>query len=399
MVVLRSIVVILNIVLLIPSIYYFIFGLFPLFIKKKEEKTTYKKNKFKILIAARNEEVVIPNLIESIKKQNYPKELYSILVIANNCTDKTKEVSLKAGAQVLELNKNITCKGDCLNYVFKMDKDDNSFDAYLIFDADNILHPNFLEEINKELEKGYMAVQGFRDTKNLYDSFTSGSYALFFYLQNEFVNKTRTNIGMSANINGTGYALKKELINLIDCTTVTKTEDTELTTILALNNIKVGYTERAICYDEQVEKFNLSFKQRKRWVQGSIQTFKKYYKEIILNFSKVSKIPLIDISLVLLLPFIQIITLFLTLTTTIVFFNLYIMISFSLVLYLSCTVMSLYLTIHYKKNVKKMLPAIFMFAFFNISWMPICLYSVLTKTSKWEVIKHTRNVKIGDILD
>lgn len=399
MVVLRSIVVILNIVLLIPSIYYFMMGFFPLFIKKKDVKIENKKLKFKILVAARNEEIVIPNLIESIKNQNYPKELYSILVIANNCCDKTKEVSIKAGANVLELNKNITCKGDCLNYVFKADKDDNSFDAYLIFDADNVLHPNFLEEINKELLKGYMVVQGFRDTKNLYDSFTSGSYALFFYLQNRFVNETRTNLGMSANINGTGYALRKELINLINCETVTKTEDTELTAILALNNIKVGYTEKAICYDEQVEQFTYSFKQRKRWVQGSTQVFKKYIKDIFTSFSKADCIPLIDILLVLLLPFIQVITLFLTLMTTILLFNPYIIIGFSLVVYLGNIIISIYLAIHYKKDIKKLMPAILMFSIFNLTWMPICLYSLLTKTSKWEVIKHTRNVKIGDILD
>ena len=49
-------------------------------------------HKFAVMISARNEEYVIGALIDSIKKQNYPSELVTVFVVAENCTDSTAEV-------------------------------------------------------------------------------------------------------------------------------------------------------------------------------------------------------------------------------------------------------------------------------------------------------------------
>lgn len=59
------------------------------------------RNKFAILIAARNEARVVGNLIDSLKNQNYPSELYEIFVIPNRCVDDTSAVAFESGASVL----------------------------------------------------------------------------------------------------------------------------------------------------------------------------------------------------------------------------------------------------------------------------------------------------------
>ena len=82
-----------------------------------------KKHTFAVIIPARNEEKVIANLLKSLKTQNYPKELYDVFVVANNCTDKTSEIALSHNVNVIEGNENIKSKGDALKLAFTKLKD------------------------------------------------------------------------------------------------------------------------------------------------------------------------------------------------------------------------------------------------------------------------------------
>ena len=72
-------------------------------VKIKEKPLKVNKNhKFMAIVPAHNEEAVVGNLIESLKNQNYDKELYDIYVIADNCTDNTAKIAKEAGAIVYE---------------------------------------------------------------------------------------------------------------------------------------------------------------------------------------------------------------------------------------------------------------------------------------------------------
>lgn len=397
--VLQIILIIISLIFMLHGGYFVLFGLFA-FSKnrnKVKEKEHNSKLKFKVLIAARNEEEVIGDLIDSLKDQNYPKELYEICVIPNNCTDKTCEVSLEHGANIIDINVKTKTKGEVLNFVYDKFKNDNSFDAYVIFDADNILDPNFLMEMNNKLLDGYEIVQGFRDSKNLYDNWISSSNSLFYYLQNIFVYEARINISESANVNGTGYAFKKDLINKINYRARTVTEDIELTTVCAINDVKIGYASDAVFYDEQVNKLIPSFKQRIRWTQGTIQVFKNYIKDLLKAIKKKNSRHLMDSLVVLITPYVQVITFLITSVMTILYFNIYITLGFLVIAYLAHIVMSIYLGLYYKKNIKKMLPSIFLFAIFNITWLPICIYAVFNSNSKWESIKHTSKNTLNDL--
>ena len=79
--------------------YQFVYVLVPFFVKKSWTDNT-KSNRFAVLIAARNEEAVIAQLIESIRAQDYPAELVDVFVAADNCTDRTAAVAAAAGAEV-----------------------------------------------------------------------------------------------------------------------------------------------------------------------------------------------------------------------------------------------------------------------------------------------------------
>jgi len=173
-----------------------------------------KNNRFMAIIPAHNEEKVVENLIASLQKQNYPKDLYDIYVIADNCTDKTAEVARKAGAIVYErFDEQHKTKGFALNWFLKQKIEENApYDAFCIFDADNIVDENFIKNMNKKLCQGEEVVQGYRDIKNPTDNWITAGYAIFYWTMNRFYHLARYNLGLSPLINGTGFMVKFDLI-------------------------------------------------------------------------------------------------------------------------------------------------------------------------------------------
>ena len=170
------------------------------FIKVKEKPILEKKNhKFMAIIPAHNEEKVVANLISSLQKQNYPQNLYDIYVIADNCTDKTAEVAKNAGAIVYErFDEEHKTKGFALNWFLKQKiEEDAQYDAFCIFDADNIVDPNFIKNMNRKLCQGEEVVQGYRDIKNPTDSWITAGYAIFYWTMNRFYHLARYNLGLS----------------------------------------------------------------------------------------------------------------------------------------------------------------------------------------------------------
>ena len=197
-IVFKAIFYIMDIFIIFYALYYIITGLFAFYNKKGKIRKYKAKTRFAILIAARNEEKVIGNLLDSLNKQNYPKELYDIFVIPNNCTDKTKEIAASKGATTIDCQVPVSSKGDALKFGFKfMLQNYPEYEAYCIFDADNIVHPDFLKRMNDAKLAGYKVAQGYRDSKNPSDTWISSCYSLYYLIQNYFFNQARMNMGWS----------------------------------------------------------------------------------------------------------------------------------------------------------------------------------------------------------
>ena len=136
-------------------IYFGIISIFSIFGKKKE-KTATRKMKFAALIAARNEEDCIEGIIDTLKNQNYPKELIDIYVIPNNCTDNTAVVARARGANVLQAPESVKYKGEALNFAIdKLLNNEKKYEAFLVFDADNEICGEFVSSMNNTLLNGF----------------------------------------------------------------------------------------------------------------------------------------------------------------------------------------------------------------------------------------------------
>ena len=79
---------------------YQLFFLIVPFAKRQEPHKPEQLHRFAVLICARNEREVIPDLLQSLRDQTYDRRLFTVFVMADNCTDDTAEVARREGAVV-----------------------------------------------------------------------------------------------------------------------------------------------------------------------------------------------------------------------------------------------------------------------------------------------------------
>ena len=346
-----------------------------------------KKHKFMAIIPAHNEEAVIGNLLESLNKQDYPKELLDIYVIADNCTDNTAAIARDLGAIVYERNDPTKkTKGYAMQWFLAKKIEENAdYDAFFVFDADNIVTPNFTMEMNKKLCQGEEVVQGYRDIKNPSDTWVTAGYALFYWTMHRFYHLARYNIGLSPLLNGTGFMVKFDVVKEKGWNTKTLTEDIEFSLINIIEGRKLGWATDAIVYDEQPLGFKQSWTQRTRWSVGHIQCFKLYVKDLAQSVVKHKKIMNFDGLLYLMGMPILVVTL------------VYAYAKYILATFLLPPLSALLILIVDKRPIKPMLKGLLCYPLFLGSWILINIKALIKPNTTWEKIDHVRNIKAEEL--
>ncbi len=260
--------------------YQFAYAVVPFLVRPRAPQGGGGRRRYAVLIAARNEEAVLPRLIESIAAQDYPAELVQTFVVADNCTDDTASAARRAGAEVFErFDSARVGKGYALAWLLSHihERYGKSFDGYFVFDADNLLSPNFISEMNRVFSPEYQIVTGCRNSKNYGDSWVSAGNALRFLYDSEYLNRPRMLLGTQCSVGGTGFLVGREaLMRAGGWRFFLISEDTEFTVSSVLAGENIGYCHSAVFYDEQPVSFAQSWRQRRRWVRGYMQVFSRY---------------------------------------------------------------------------------------------------------------------------
>lgn len=378
-------------------------------IKLKDKPLLKKKNhKFMAIIPAHNEESVIANLVESLKAQDYPSELIDIYVIADNCTDRTADIAKEAGAIVYErFDPEKKTKGYAMQWFLAQKiEEDAPYDAFCVFDADNIVDKAFFTNMNKKLCQGEEVVQGYRDIKNPSDNWITAGYAIFYWTMNRFYHLARYNLGLSPLINGTGFMVKFDVIKPEGWNTKTLTEDIEFSLKNIIKGRKLGWAVDAKVYDEQPTGFMQSWSQRSRWTVGHIQCIQYYTKDLaiavkehktMMNFDGflyiIGSVPMFILTLVLLVTnFVLYLGEGFTTAQLIDSYVRYLVPTFLLPIATAVVIMALD-----KRPIKPMIKGLMCYPLFLGSWLLINFKCLFKRETTWEKINHVRSIKINEV--
>ena len=397
---------------------YQLYYVFVVLTRKPKQLVAKKNHKFAVVISARNESAVIGQLIHSIKVQNYPSEL-----IDDNCTDNTADVAREAGATVFpRFNSEQVGKGYALDYGFNVilsQYADRGYEAYFVFDADNVLDVNYFSEMNKTFDNGAVASTSYRNSKNYDSNWISAGYAVWFLREAKFLNQARLTLNTSCAISGTGFFISAKVIernggwkwHLL-------TEDIEFSANSILEGERISYTPTAILYDEQPITFRDSWNQRFRWAKGFYQVFWHYgarlAKGIVTN-PKGSRFACYDM-LMTIAPGMLLTIISVTFNAIIIALAAAGMMSTGVMVASSvssiCFCLMNYLVFMFMFGVlttfvewdsihsttAKKIRYMFTFPFFMLTYVPIALVA-LVKKCNWKPIKHSINVDVQEFAE
>ena len=166
-----------------------------------------------------------------------------------------------------------------MDYLFRRlaEEGKDVYDGYFVFDADNLVDPGFVAEMNRTFDRGYDAVTCYRNSKNFGTNWISAGYSIWFLREARFLNFPRTLLGTNCHVSGTGFLVSAQVIrenggwpfHLL-------TEDIQFSVDCAIRGRRIGYCDKAVVYDEQPTTFRQSWDQRLRWSKGFYQVDRAY---------------------------------------------------------------------------------------------------------------------------
>ncbi|MDD2797837.1 MAG: glycosyltransferase [Bacteroidales bacterium] len=256
-----------------PVAYLAFFAIGSMWPKAEPQASSENPHSFLILIPAYKEDGVILGCVEACLFQNYPKEKFDVLVIAEGMGDETMEKLALLPIKIKNVILKKRTKAKALN---KALKDYSGYDVALVLDADNIMEPDFLSKFNVMFNRGATIVQGHRTAKNQNNSIAVLD-AMSEEINNSIFRKGHYNLGLSSALIGSGMAFKfsqfKSIMSNVD---VVGGFDKELEHIYLMNKVKIHYLHHAIVLDEKIQRKDDFTQQRRRWMAAQIEHLARF---------------------------------------------------------------------------------------------------------------------------
>jgi cellulose synthase/poly-beta-1,6-N-acetylglucosamine synthase-like glycosyltransferase len=238
--------------------------------------------KFLILIPAHNEERLLPDLLVSLARLDYPSGLFAVHVVADNCTDQTALAARRTIAQVhIRSDREHLGKGHALNWLLaRLQQGGEPHDAVVFLDADSVVSPNFLRIMSAHLERDERAIQAYYSVRDpglsWAGSLRYAALAVLHFLRPQ----GRMALGTSAGLKGNGMVFSADLMKRFTWSS-SVTEDIELHMDLLINGERVTFAPEAIVWGEMPDNLSNSTSQHMRWEQGRKQMARSYIPRLL----------------------------------------------------------------------------------------------------------------------
>ncbi len=264
------------------AFYLFIFSVISVFPLKKVPPLDFKKRRIAILIPSYMEDEVIFEVIEHALQQNYPKERYDIVLIADKFDPQSIEKLKKYPIILFSEDFAISTKTRALNHALNLLPESN-YDIALILDADNLMEKDFLAKLNEAFSYPYKAIQAHRIAKNLNTNFAILD-AVSEEINNNIFRKGHRIAGLSSALIGSAMAFRYSFFkNLMKDVEVVGGFDKELELKLLYDKQTIHYLDDAYVFDEKVQNVKVFSRQRRRWLSAQFHYFGKHFLPAIKN--------------------------------------------------------------------------------------------------------------------
>jgi len=296
-----------EVALTLISLYLLVLTGASLFARRRSSDSPTRYHRFAIMIPAHNEELLLGALIRSLKQVAYPSDRYDIHVVADNCTDTTVEVGRAAGAIVHDrVDPANPGKGHALNWLaerlLRRSAGNEAYEAFVILDADSIVSPNFLSEMNAKLCAGHLLVQSLNDISNPVESWTASLRYVAFCLICYLRPLGRSALGLSAGLRGNGMCLARSIVERFQWDPSSASEDHELHMRLLKEHLTVAFAPDAHAYSQMPNSLQAARSQNVRWERGKLDVMVAYSPRLLLGGLRALNWPMIDGALELMVP-------------------------------------------------------------------------------------------------
>lgn len=242
-----------------------------------------RRRKFAVVVPAHNEELVIGETLRSLRELDYPREMFDIVVVADNCSDQTAAFARSAGATVLERSTpDRRSKGHALRWAFDRLLP-QGYEAVVVCDADTVATKNLLETVNAAMDRGEQAVQCADLVRPNAASWSAEATRAGFLLYNVARPLGRRVLGCSAGLRGNGMAFTAETLRRVPWEAYSRAEDLEYGIMLLVHGTRVWFAPEAAVYATMPAESANAETQRARWEGGRVPIIRRYAMSLFLG--------------------------------------------------------------------------------------------------------------------
>jgi cellulose synthase/poly-beta-1,6-N-acetylglucosamine synthase-like glycosyltransferase len=221
------------------------------------------------LIPAHDEELLIESCVRSLLALAYPPTRFRVVVVADNCSDRTAQCALAAGAQCLERDDPHRCgKPHAIAWALER-LPLREYDAVAIVDADTVVDPGFAAGLAAAAPLNDRAAQGYNGVLNPDDSAITRMAAVFADAKCRFAYGLKQRAGLNIPLR-LGGCIGTSVLMKHGWNAFTIGEDWELYAFLTAQGVRMVGADGARVYAQEARSLRQSSSQRQRWTAGKL---------------------------------------------------------------------------------------------------------------------------------